>query len=163
MNEHRMIVISYYGSPSPEMIEYLSEVIATREPRIENVEIFDYNASDVAKIVSKDALEKSSTKPPYGVVCDDLTPEDHAVVYIGTIMRNELANYNTNNFISSLITRINEASVHPENEDSRKFMNALFILSKEHLIVSRRVLAKYHMTQQKLDVIRRTYHFSSSF
>ncbi len=158
MNEHRIIVISYYGSPSSEMIEHLSEVIATREPRIENVEIFDYNATDVAKIVSKDALEKSSVKMP-----EDLTPEDHAVTYIGTIMRNELANYNTNNFISSLITRINEASVHPENEDSRKFMNALFILSKEHLVVSKRVLAKYHMTQQKLDVIRRTYHFSSSF
>ena len=94
---------------------------------------------------------------------DTLTPEDEAIVYIGTIFKDVLARpYNSTVFIHKLMEKIMNAAENPELESSKRLINALFILSQEKLNVSATILKKYNMSKEKIGTIKRVYDLVKS-
>ena len=125
-------------------------------------EVIEIEGSEIAKDWLKTAVDLDA---PIGNahVVEMRTPEDEAVIYIGTVMKDELTHFNAAQFIASLSAKINEASVNPHNEENKRFMNALFILSKEDLVISQNLLKKYKLNRQKIALIKRVYTITSTF
>lgn len=90
---------------------------------------------------------------------DAMTPEDKAVVLIGTMMKNQLSsNPSTFEFAKELLHKIEVARNRANSKNNRAFINALFILSQEDLRISRHLLEKYHLNEELIRVIKSIYH-----
>ena len=100
------------------------------------------------------------TKTAVGTV---VTPEDNAVIFLGTMMESELKHFDPGVFIASLVKRVNEAKKQPSKRVNREFMNALFILSQEDLCISKEILDKYNFDSEKIKLVKETYNFVSRY
>lgn len=148
----RYIVIAHNGDPSTnQMREEIAEYInkSCNAVAIEITEVSEFELDLVRK-----ANNAKSTD-------DDGTPEDEAVIYIGSIFKNELANFNPSKFTGALANKIAEASNDPSKESNKRFMNSLFILSKDELLISQNLMKKYKLDRQRISLIKNVYNLLS--
>lgn len=150
----RYIVIAHNGDPltkemREDIAEYLSKSCNT--VAIEFAEISELELSMMKKVADATSIDKD----------DDGTPEDEAVIYIGSIFKNELTNFNPSKFAGALANKIAEASNNPNKESNKRFMNALFILSKDELLISQNLMKKYKLDHQRIKLIKNMYNLLS--
>lgn len=159
----RAIVVIYDGKEAPNyIIEKIAEQMIPILGPEKNVMPFQLDSSDIAGYLAANAVPKVSGT--YSVKEKDEKPGDMAVTYIGTVMKESLASpFDANRFIADLTTRIAEIQVNPLKDPNRQFMNALFILSKDGVEVSAKVLKKYNMSVEKIGLIRSVYNIVSKF
>lgn len=156
--------------PSVGLIKDLSGMIAancnvavdTNGEFTDSVECFQFNEDEMASAVAGAILLHAMTggEPLQHAAHqeEEKTPEEQAVIYVGTVMKDELSKpWEPEEFIAALTQKIREARI-ADNDESRRFMDALFILSQEDLIVSRGLLKKYKLNEKKILLIKRIYN-----
>jgi hypothetical protein len=160
----RALVIIYTGEEVKE--DVLATIAAYLEQYGNNVtDAVAFDAQEIGKIMLRESncvIGNMGKKNP--VVQEAQTPEDEAVVFIGTTMKEELgSDYTDKMFVASLIDRIRRAKKYPTKTANREFMNALFILSQEDLKISASLMERYNLNPDKLAIIRETYNFLAKF
>lgn len=159
MSEQRFLIIKFKGEEVPEK---LVTAIGTRIKEFCKVqgkaEVIALDEEDIANIVISHTLQKMLA-PHYPMLAEpELTPEDKAVIYIGTVLNECLgSNYKTENFVAKLAEKITEVKNRDDSE-AREFMNAIFILSQEDLKISKSILKKYKLDENKIRIIKRLYN-----
>jgi hypothetical protein len=147
----------YIGEhPSGEVINDIAHKVAVKCNAQQNVDIQVYCPTDIANVLLGRAkkIVEEKTKD------EDRTPEDQAIIYLGTILKDALeAPFNEYNLMVGLTLYIQKVKETGSEEDNRKLMNALFILSRENLVVSESLMKKYHFTARKISTIRKVYNF----
>ena len=163
MKETRAILFVFEGESIPE--NYAISIgqnlgLVCDAAKVTN---FIFSAQDIAKcIVSREVPELTGKSA--SIKQEEKTPEDEAVIYIGTIMQDALtAPFDAQVFASQIIRKVNETKANFVPEVHKQFMNALFILSQENLVVSKTLMKKYHFSQEKLTTIKKTYNFLTKF
>lgn len=114
---------------------------------------------EVAAIIIEKAHESKEQKPEEV----DYTPEDQAIIFLGTVMKNELEKGSKAIFVNGLINRIEKARKHPNREMSREFMNTLFILSQEDLTISAGLMTKYNFDEEKIAIVKEVYNIVKTY
>lgn len=160
----RALVIIYTGEEvEKDVLDTIAAYLAQYDNNVTDVVTF--NAQEISKIILRESncvIEKAGKKDP--VTQEAQTPEDKAVVFIGTIMKEELgSDYTDRTFVASIIDRIRCAKKYPTRTANREFMNALFILSQEDLKISSSLMEKYNLNRERLAIIRETYNFFVKF
>lgn len=115
---------------------------------------------EVAAIIIEKAREPEEKKAAEPIDC---TPEDQAIIFLGTIMKNELEHGSKAVFVNGLINRIEKARKRPDKEMSREFMNSLFILSQEDLVISGGVMKKYNFDEEKIAIVKEVYNMVKTY
>jgi hypothetical protein len=91
---------------------------------------------------------------------EDRSPEDQAIIYLGTVLKGVLeAPFKEYDLMLGLVMYIQKVKEIGSEEENRKLMNAFFILSRENLVVSESLMKKYHFTPRKISTIRKVYNF----
>lgn len=158
----RGILFIFYGQePTEELIGVVANEIAKRCNAESNLDSFIFDAEDLSKCIvsSINATDKFATKK-----IDEHTPEEKAVIYVGTVMKDALAApFDTTEFIGELTSHVMRAKMSPTKTESKELMNALFILSMEDLVISQSLMKKYNLSQKKIEIIKRVYNMISKF
>lgn len=157
MRQQRAIVIMYIGEEPPaEMVHSIVAQVAIRCDAQQSIDVQTYSSKDIGNILvgkAKKIIEEATRD-------EDRTPEDQAVIYLGTVLKDTLeAPFNEYNLMVGLTLYIQKVKATGSEEDNRKLMNALFILSRENLVVSESLMKKYHFTPRKISTIRKVYNF----
>lgn len=164
--ETRAVLIIFDGTELPNtVIDTIAKHIANIADA-EKVDTFIYSAKEIASIIINNVgkPENASIEPkPI-----ERTPEDQAIIFIGTIMKDALeAPYDGYVLFKALVNKIdelrNDLITQTGKEAYDQFMNALFILSQENLVVSKSLMKKYHFSQEKIATIKKTYNFVTKF
>lgn len=154
------IVIFYDGkTPVDTDIALISNVIDERLGMVGDGQVLVYSAEELAGLVLTGSQSPVVITKQPRVVESKLTPEDNAVIYIGELFKDELSNSNDSNFIASLFIAIENAK-RVGGEDSKKLLNAGFILSKEDLCISKKLLKKYNLDERRISTIKRVFQLS---
>lgn len=159
--ETRAILLIYTGDQiSQETIETIAAVIGA-QCDTERIDNFVYSAEEIAAAIMQGKRADVATVKPK---TQQLTPEDEAVVFIGNVMKDALeAPFDGYNLFKELMLKIDELRNSENTEMRKQFMNALFILSQENLVISKSLMKKYHFSQEKLMTIKKTYNFVTKF
>lgn len=122
---------------------------------------FTFSYKEIVEMLVKAAIKKEvAVNQP----CEETTPEDNAVIYIGTVMEQALKEpFDGYKLFRAVMNKVDEFKSHFSEEEHKKLINALFILSQEDLEVSRALLRKYHFSQEKLLIMKKVYNFITSF
>lgn len=153
----RALVVVFTGEPTDEIVRGTIAAVLCKRGATQ-VDMVELDLKEIAKSIIAAAI---SDKPEESI--ENHTPEDEAVILIGTLMKNELAHFNVSTFTAALATKIAEASVNPTSDESKSFMNALFILSKDELLISQSLMKKYKLNHQRINLIKRIYNLSKTF
>jgi len=122
---------------------------------------FTFSYKEIVEMLVKAAIKK---EVDVDQSCEESTPEDNAVIYIGTVMEQALKEpFDGYKFFRAVLNKIDEFKIQYSAEDNTKLMNALFILSQEDLEISKTLLKKYHFSQEKILVLKKVYNFVTSF
>lgn len=152
-----MIVFTYEGE---EPDRATAGRMAANLPT-DSANIFVFSNKEIADMLAEAIVKK-------GVVanqpCEETTPEDNAVIYIGTVMEQALKEpFDGYKLFRAVLNKVDEFKCHFSEEEHKKLINALFILSQEDLEISRTLLRKYHFSQEKLLIMKKVYNFITSF
>lgn len=155
MDETRALVILFNGDePNSAVLANVGAAL-NESCRAENLNCFTFSAQDLATILLKQYkfATVASTQ-------EQMTPEDEAVVYIGILLEKDLKEpFDGYKFFRAVLNKIDEVKIHFSEEEHKRLMNALFILSQEDLEVSRKLLKKYHFSQEKILILKKVYNF----
>ena len=146
------IVIFYDGARLADeaIINALAQVCNSDK----ELEVFHLDSKDIAKTLvrAKDIVVKEDDT-------NEMTAEENAVVYIGTILKEALE---TNDKISIMLETANEiekARKKPNDKNNKKFINALFTLAQGDFDnISRSILREYNMNWEKISIIKSCYN-----
>lgn len=155
MNKNlKALIVMYEGDTvSSELVASIGSAI-NAECRAKNISVYSYDEKDIANAIIKFATPEEEPKSNHS----EYNAEEKAVIYIGTLFQNVLGqSYKTETFVSALTQKISEAR-YASDEDSKAFMNALFVLSQEDLHISQALLRKYRMNESKILIIKRIYN-----
>lgn len=151
--ETKAILLIFNGSAITEAcLQQLGKVLAEYCNASTDVDTFVYNAKDIANAIVK--------KEGTGVIIkkEEPTPIEASIIYLGNILEEALtAPFNSIELASAITDKVIKLKGVNE-EQHRRFMNALFILSQEDLIVSKSLMRKYHFSQEKLLVFKKVYN-----
>lgn len=154
--ETRAIVLIFEGTEvSAETLDVIAAAIAAQCNTM-TVDNFVYSSKEIADAIMRSDLKYSgiAASPAVETV---KTPEDEAIIYIGTVMKEDLQKpFNKYTLSRAIIDKIN--SYVPGSENATRFVNALFILSQENLEVSRNLMKKYHFSVEKIAVFKKMYN-----
>jgi len=118
---------------------------------------FTFSYKEIVEMLVKAAIKK---EVDVDQSCEEPTPEDNAIIYIGTVMEQALKEpFDGYKFFRAVLNKIDEIKIHFSEEEHKRLMNALFILSQEDLEVSRKLLKKYHFSQEKILILKKVYNF----
>lgn len=158
--QSRALIFIFNGyEPSTELIEVLGRELGTRCDVIDHVDNFLLDAKDIAN-----AVMRCATKPVVKQEQHEYTAEENAIIFIGSTMREALgSSYKPERFVSALMERIHQARIHPDEGLNKQFMNAMFILSQDNLVVSKALLRKYYMSEAKIALIKNVYNIMKTF
>lgn len=154
----KAIIIFYDGkSLSQENAVALARRIHEyTESRTGSIHIDSISDHEITKLITEVGINAANTR---GVVLEakaepEMTPADHAVVYVGTMFKSPLAK-GTANFVSALSQKLWNIRTYPSKEDpNRELTNAIHILTEENISVSKSLLEKYHFTVETFSAIR---------
>ena len=155
MNEARALVILFNGD-EPNRAALANVGAALNEScSAENLNCFAFSAQDLATI-----LLKAGPITIASMQDEEMTPEDKAVIYIGVLLEKDLKEpFDGYKFFRAVLNKIDEVKIHFSEEEHKRLMNALFILSQEDLEVSKKLLKKYHFSQEKILILKKVYNF----
>lgn len=167
MNETRALMFIFTGEePSNGLVKDLAGMLTHACNVSDHLEYYMLDSDDIAKILSFHMMlkvSKQEQKLYQSAQQKEYTPEEEAVIYIGTVMADVLgAAYKPEDFVATLTQKISEARIE-KTEESKRFMNALFILSQEDLVISQCLLRKYKLNEKKLLLIKRVYNLVSTY
>jgi hypothetical protein len=156
--ETKVIVLEFVGGPvTPECVSQLSAVIGTY-CGANNADVFTFSAKDLANITVAQ-LHDVKNVTSNGV---ELTPAEESIVYLYKVMKEPLeATFDPVELASAITDKVIKLKANPNDEQHKRFMNALFILSQDELIISRSLMRKYHFSQEKLLVFKKVYKLLS--
>lgn len=154
--ETRAIILIFEGTEvSEETLDVIASAISAQCNTM-TVDNFVYSSKEIADAIMKSDLKCSGTKPA-PVIEEKRTAEDEAIIYIGTIMEEDLKKpFNKYALSGAIINKIKNYA--PGSEDATRFINALFILSQENLEVSRSLMKKYHFSIEKIAIFKKVYN-----
>lgn len=115
---------------------------------------------EVAAIIIEKAREPEEKK---ATEAEATTPEDQAIIFLGTVMKHELEHGSKAIFVNGLINRIEKARKRPDKEMSREFMNSLFILSQEDLNISVGLMKKYNFDEEKIAIVKEVFNMVKTY
>lgn len=155
------IVILYEGTqPTEETISLLKEVLK-EICSSGDILVSVYSGENISDIMMKETILHTVEKPD--LEPENKTPEDEAIIYIGTLMEEELKEpFDKVNFMHAIINRTLACKKLPTSESNKRFMNALFILSQEDLKISKSLLEKYNFDREKILTIKKVYNFCNA-
>lgn len=155
MNEARALVILFNGY-EPDKPALAKVGAALNETcSAENLSCIAFSAKDLATMLLKTG---PITIAP--IQDEETTPEDKAIIYIGTLLEKDLKEpFDGYKFFRAVLNKIDEIKIHFSEEEHKRLINALFILSQEDLEVSRKLLKKYHFSQEKILILKKVYNF----
>lgn len=155
--ETRAIVLIFEGTEvSAETLDVIAAAIAAQCNTL-TVDNFVYSSKEIADAIMRSDLKYSGITAANPVTEATITPEDEAIIYIGTVMKEDLQKpFNKYTLSRAIIDKIN--SYVPGSEQATRFVNALFILSQENLEVSRNLMKKYHFSIEKIAVFKKMYN-----
>ena len=164
--ETRAVLIIFDGTELPATaIDTIANHIANIA-NTEKVDTFTYSAKEIAAAIMSNVgkIEVASVEQKR----EERTPEDQAIIFIGTIMKDALeAPFDGYVLFKALVNKIDELRngliTTAGKEAYDQFMNALFILSQENLVISKSLMKKYHFSQEKIATIKKTYNFVTKF
>lgn len=110
------------------------------------------------KELAKAVLNVDVTTEPKDV-SDELTPEDNAIVFLGTMFKSQLKK-ERHVFVAAVVNSINKALCNPTADVNRQLINAMFILSQQDLNVSKRILSEYNFDNDKIAAVRDIYNIT---
>lgn len=146
------IVIFYDGARLAD--EAIINALAQACNSDKELEVFHLDSKDIAKTLVKaikNAVPEEET--------NEMTAEENAVVYVGTILKEALE---TNDKISIMMETVNEitkARKKPNDKKNKQFMNALFTLAQGDLNnISPSILREYDMDWEKISIIKGCYN-----
>lgn len=153
----RTIVFIYEGEEPDEVI--IGRMAANLPT--DRANSFTFSSKEIAEMFAEAMVKKGvAVNQP----CEETTPEDNAVIYIGTVMEQALKEpFDGYTLFRAVMNKVDEFKSHFSEEEHKKLINALFILSQEDLEVSRALLRKYHFSQEKLLIMKKVYNFITSF
>lgn len=162
----RAIVIIFNGEePSSEHFALITQFLVNHVNATGETNNFTFDAKDIAKFV----LGSLKTGHIVDVSSDgsktEKTPEEEAIIYVGTIMAEDLKKpFNGYELFSTLVNKMTELRTSAQlggagAEAHKQFMNALFILSQENLVISNSLMRKYHFSSEKIATIKKVYNF----
>lgn len=153
------IVIFYDGkTPTETDIALIGKTVDERLGVVGDEQILVYSSKELSNMVLTSA-QTPMTVVSQGVIKEQKrTPEDYAIIYVGEMLKSDLKDYDYEKFVPMLTQRIVIAQQNM-TEDSKKFLNALEILSKDTLEVSKNLLREYYFTPKILGVIKNVYTY----
>lgn len=154
--ETRAIILIFEGTEvSEETLDVIASAISAQCNTM-TVDNFVYSSKEIADAIMKSDLKCSGTKPA-PVIEEKRTAEDEAIIYIGTIMEEDLKKpFNKYALSGAIIDKIKNYA--PGSVEATRFINALFILSQENLEVSRSLMKKYHFSIEKIAIFKKMYN-----
>ena len=154
----KALVIFYNGQGLTERLRTaIANLLAKEFKAIGAASILEFDAEDIAKLLVKNSVNDECSKTQEQIK----NPEEHAVVYVGEIMKDCLGSaYKPESFIEEL-TRIIAKARNSSAEEDIRLMTALSILSKENLQISQSLLRKYKLNERKIMIIKRVYNLIS--
>lgn len=153
------IVIFYDGKdPVDTDIALISKVVDERLGTVGDEQILVYTTEDLSRMALTGPQKPVVIAKPAEVIEPERTPEDYAIIYIGEVLKPYLKDYNYEQFVPMLTRRI-VAAQQNTTEDDKKFLNALEILSKDTLKVSKSLMQEYYFTARILNVIKNIYNW----
>lgn len=154
--ETRAIILIFEGTEvSEETLDVIASAISAQCNTM-TVDNFVYSSKEIADAIMKSDLKCSGTKPA-PVIEEKRTAEDEAIIYIGTIMEEDLKKpFNKYALSGAIIDKIKNYA--PGSAEATRFINALFILSQENLEVSRSLMKKYHFSIEKIAIFKKVYN-----
>lgn len=153
MNEVRALVILFNGYEPNEPALAKVGAALNESCSAENLNCFTFSAKDLAAMLLTPTTVAHEQN-------EERTPEDEAVIYIGTLLEKDLKEpFDGYKFFRAVLNKIDEIKIHFSEEEHKRLMNALFILSQEDLEVSRKLLKKYHFSQEKILILKKVYNF----
>lgn len=157
-------VILYRGDASPsDMVTEIGKVLQTfgvKDP----VDVTCLDDKDVANVLTEfTTLQLAIDVPSTGLHKESvlgMSPEDHAAVYLGTMFESIfVSNVKGTKLMTALANGIKDLkNLH---EERRKVLNAMKILSGTRR-ASPAILKKYHLTGERISVIKDTYNIIMS-
>ena len=155
--ETRAIVLIFEGTEvSTETLDVISAAIAAQCNTM-TVDNFVYSSKEISDAIMRSDLKYSGVKPVSPVIEPVKTPEGEAIIYIGTVMKEDLQKpFNKYTLSRAIIDKINSYDLG--SVEATRFINALFILSQENLEVSRNLMKKYHFSIEKIAVFKKMYN-----
>lgn len=161
MKEPRILTILFIGNElSRKTIAEISAIIHKNTNCDEKLNVSQYTEQDIRNLVTQaEAMKNKGFNSQKDPATTFRTPEDECCIFIGKMFEHILLpEAPITDFMLALIAAISEAKNDPLNEKSRKFMNALFILSQEDLVISKEIMRDMHINEEKLKVIKRIYN-----
>lgn len=154
--ETRSIILIFEGTEvSEETLDVIAAAISAQCNTM-TVDNFVYSSKEIADAIMKSDLKCSGTRPA-PVIEETKTAEDEAIIYIGTIMEEDLKKpFNKYALSGAIIDKIKNYA--PGSAEATRFINALFILSQENLEVSRSLMKKYHFSIEKIAIFKKMYN-----
>lgn len=155
MNSTRALVIFFNGYEPNEPALAKVGAALYESCSAKDLNCFTFSGKELATM-----LLKTGSVAVTPVQDEEKTPEDEAVIYIGTLLEKDLKEpFDSYKFFRAVMNKIDEFRIHFSEEEHKRLMNALFILSQEDLEVSRKLLKKYHFSQEKILILKKVYNF----
>ena len=154
--ETRAIILIFEGTEvSEETLDVIAAAISAQCNTM-TVDNFVYSSKEIADAIMKSDLKCGEARPT-PVIEETKTAEDEAIIYIGTIMEEDLKKpFNKYALSGAIIDKMR--NYPPGSEEATRFINALFILSQENLEVSRNLMKKYHFSIEKIAIFKKMYN-----
>lgn len=153
----KAIVILYDGEePSVAAVTNIAQVVAIN-CKASQVDPVVMNEDDIAKILVKSVGRVARNKVEKEPLKEQITPEDNALIVVGKIFAVSLMSSSDLLFYRALVAKTAEIAENHSADPNNVLKNALHILSRENLVVSKELLKKYHFNAKKLGMIKQVY------
>ena len=166
MINNQAIVFLFAGDdPTPALLSEAGGMLAKFCHAEGKMDVRVFSAEDLSKLAVVNTMctatkERAQAK----TVPLEKTPEEEAMIYLGTTMSTALeAPFNEYNLMMALTLQIEKTRSMSDPEPHKRLMNALFILSQENLVISKSLMEKYHFSVKKIATIKKVYNFVTKY
>lgn len=153
----KAIVILYDGEePSIAAVTNIAQAVAINceASRVDPVVM---NEDDIAKILVKSVGRAVHNKVEKEALKEEITPEDNALIVVGKIFAVSLMSGSDLLFYRALVAKTAEIAENHSADPNNVLKNALHILSRENLVVSKKLLKEFHFNERRLEMIKQVY------
>lgn len=148
-----VIVIFYDGARLAD--EAIINALARACDSNKELEVFHLDSKEVAKTL----VGATKTIVVEDECANEMTAEENAVVYVGTILKEALETDDKISIMMETVDEIAKAQKKPNDKKNKQFMNALFTLAQGDLSnISPSILREYDMDWEKISIIKSCYN-----
>jgi len=153
----KAIVILYNGEkPSIATVTNIAQAVAVN-CNATQIDPVVMDEDDIAKILVKSVGRTAHNKVDKEALKEQITPEDNALIVVGKIFTVSLMSGSDFAFYKALIAKTAEIAENHSADPNNVLKNALHILSRENLVVSKKLLKEFHFNARRLEMIKQIY------